>query len=251
MKSLALVAYGLVLTVILLSCGNQENEQLRVENDSLRNELTSRHEIVAVMRDVKSLIDSIDASRQVLRIDLNEGMPYDQFSSRLKNIHAYVKETSGKLAAMEKELKESNHLASAYLMMVDALQSELQIRMKEVSNLESMVEQYRSENKGLLETVKLQQTEMTEMQKQIALKQHELELLNAKVEEMVSTFKMTEADAVYARAQAVEQAADKTRLAPKRKRETYKEALELYTKALTLGKKEASQKITELEKKVK
>jgi hypothetical protein len=250
MKLFAVVSPVVITTLLLFSCGTKENEQLRAENDSLKHELNSKHEIVAVMRDVKSLIDSIDASRQVLRIDLNEGMPYEQFSSRLKNINSYVKETSSKLATMEKELKESKHLTNAYLMMVDALQSELQIRMKEVSNLEAMVEQYRAENKGLVQTVQLQQAEMNQMQQKINAKQHELDLLTAKVTEMVSTFKMSEADAIYARAQAVEQAASKTRLAPKRKKETYKEALELYQKALSLGKKEAQEKINALSKKV-
>jgi hypothetical protein len=250
MKQFA-IFFTLAGFILLFSaCGSKENEQLRAENDSLKSELNTKHEIVAVMRDVKVLIDSIDASRQVLRIDLNEGMPYDQFSSRLKNINSYVKQTSSKLAAMAKELKESKHLSSAYLMMVDALQSELQIRMKEVNNLEAMVEQYRTENKGLVKTVQLQQTEMNQMQQKITDKQRELDLLNAKVTEMVSTFKMSEADAVYARAQAVEQAALKTRLAPKRKKETFKEALELYQKALSLGKKEAQEKINALSKKI-
>jgi hypothetical protein len=250
MKLFAILSPLFAFTLLLSACGSKENEQLRAENDSLKHELDSKHQVVAVMREVKSLIDSIDASRQVLRIDLNEGMPYDKFSARLKDINSYVKETSSKLATMEKALKKSNHLSSAYLMMVDALQSELQIRTKEVNNLESMVEQYRSENKGLVQTVQLQQAEMNQMQQKINAKQRELDLLTAKVTEMVSTFKMSEADAVYARAQAVEQAAIKTRLAPKRKKETYKEALELYKKALSLGKKEAQEKITALSKKV-
>jgi hypothetical protein len=52
------------------------------------------------------------------------------------------------------------------------------------------------------------------------------------------------------RAQAVEEAANRTKLAPKKKKDTLKEAIELYKKALSLGKTEAQDKITELEKKI-
>jgi hypothetical protein len=49
----------------------------------------------------------------------------------------------------------------------------------------------------------------------------------------------------------VEEAANRTKLAPRKKKETYKEAIELYKKALSMGKQEAQDKITALEKKVK
>jgi len=48
----------------------------------------------------------------------------------------------------------------------------------------------------------------------------------------------------------VEEAANRTKLAPKKKKETYKEAIELYKKALSLGKTEAQAKIDALNKKI-
>jgi len=246
-----ILPFALVLVFLLSACDFKENERLRVENDSLRKELDTRHTMVGVMRDVKGLIDSIDASRHVLRADLNEGMSYNNFSSRLKNINDYVKKTADKLKSVEKQLRSSNKKASAYLLMMDALKSELEIRVQEVNSLEAAVAQYKAENKGLVETVKLQQTEMAEMQNKIEAKQQELSILEAKVTELVDNFKVSEAEAYYARAKAVEEAANKTRLAPRRKKETYREALELYKKALSLGKKEARKNITSLEKKIK
>ena len=53
-----------------------------------------------------------------------------------------------------------------------------------------------------------------------------------------------------ARAQAVEEAANRTKLAPRKKKDTYKEALELYKKSVSLGKAEAQAKVDELEKKL-
>jgi chromosome segregation ATPase len=233
----------------LASCNQKENQILRAENDSLRGELVSRNDMVAVMKDVKFLIDSIDVSRKALRNDLGDGMTYDNFTTRLRDINSYVKNTQDRLTKVEKQLGKSDRNANAYLMMVDALKSELSIRIQEVASLESAVSEFKKES--LMNQVKLQQTEMAEMQNKIEAKQEELAILDAKVKEMVGTFKMTEADAYFARAQAVEEAANRTKLAPRKKKETYRESLELYKKALSLGKKEAQSKIRNLEKKVK
>jgi chromosome segregation ATPase len=243
---------GILISIFALaSCKQEENRMLRAENDSLRGELVSRNDMVAVMKDVKFLIDSIDLSRKSLRADLHDGMSYDNFTGRLRDINSYVKETQSRLTKVERQLGKTNKNASAYLMMVDALKSELSIRIQEVASLETAVSEYKKENEGLVNQVKLQQTEMADMQQKIEEKQQELAILDAKVKEMVGTFKMTEADAYFARAQAVEEAANRTKLAPRKKKETYREALELYKKALSLGKKEAKARITKLEAKVK
>ena len=59
--------------------------------------------------------------------------------------------------------------------------------------------------------------------------------------------KVSEADAYFLRAMAIETAADRTRLAPRKKKQTLREALELYKKAASLGKEEATAKISQLE----
>lgn len=240
----------LLVFFILSSCGTSEIEKLRAENDSLRNELETRHSMVVIMNDVKTLLDSIDENRNVLHADLNEGTTHENFTKRLTSINDYVKKTSEKLSSIEKELKTSQHENTAYEMMVHALKDELHIRVEEIHSLEQAVNKYRSENKGLIQTVKLQQDELAEMQNKINAKQQELSLLQAKVDELVENFKMSEAEAFYARAKSVEEAARRTRLAPHKKRETYKESLELYKKAFSLGKVEAKANIEALEKKL-
>ena len=102
-----------------------------------------------------------------------------------------------------------------------------------------------------MEKIKLKESEVNGINIQISTKQQELYLLEAKIEAMVKSFKVTEADAYYARARAVEEAANRTKLAPGKKRETYKEALELYKRSLSLGKEEAKADIADLEKKIK
>lgn len=247
MKTHIILFFG----VLSLAACNKEAERLKAENDSLRNELNTRYSVVVTMRDVKVLIDSIDHSRNVLKVDLDQGTTYEDFSERLKDINQYVIKTEEKLSSIENELRQTKGEASAYMMMVAALKDELLIRADEISKLEEQVNNYKSENKGLIQTVKVQQEELTDMHTQIAVKQQELSLLEAKVTELVDNFQVSEAEAFYARAKAVEEAANRTKLAPNKKKETYREALELYKKALSLGKAEAQEKITLLEKKVK
>jgi chromosome segregation ATPase len=241
---------AMLITLVLSSCGSSEIERLRAENDSLRHELENRLSMVTVMNDVKSLLDSIDENRNVLHMDLKEGTTHDNFQKRLSSINDYVKKTTDKLSSIEKELKSSQHENTAYEMMVSALKDELHIRVEEVQSLEKAVDKYKTENKGLIQMVKLQQDELSEMQSKINVKQQELSLLQAKVDELVENFKVSEAEAYYARAKSVEEAARRTRLAPHKKRETYRESLELYKKAFSLGKVEAKANIEALEKKV-
>jgi chromosome segregation ATPase len=240
-----------VTSIIFPGCNSKEVARLQMENDSLRYQLDTRYSVVETMKDIKVLLDSIDVSRKALHVNLYEGTSVQDVASRLTNINQYVKQTEEKIGKIEKDLKSTTGKASAYLMLVDALKDELSIRASEVDELAAQVNNYKEENKGLVKTVKLQENEMSKMQSQIAVKQQELMLIEAKVTELVQNFKVSEAEAVFARAQAVEEAAKRTKLAPQKKKATYKEALELYKKALSLGKSEATTKIAELEKKIK
>jgi chromosome segregation ATPase len=247
---LKILAPSLVLLLLIAGCNSKELTRLQLENDSLRSELASRYTVLASLKDVRGLLDSIDASRSSLRNDLNEGTSFDDFSTRLKNINQFVKLSEEKINTITNALKSSKHEASAYLMLVDALKSEVQLRVDEIVKLEEGVSKYKDENAGLLQRIKLKEDEVNDINIKISNKQQELYILEAKIEAMVKAFKVTEADAYYARARAVEEAARRTKLAPNKKRETYKEALELYKRSLSLGKKEAKDDIANLEKKV-
>ena len=72
-------------------------------------------------------------------------------------------------------------------------------------------------------------------------------LIEARVQELMIQSKVSEAEAYFTRAQAIEKAADRTKLAPRKRKETIREAIDLYKKALSMGKTEAEAKITELE----
>lgn len=241
----------LLVIAILAGCNSKEVARLQSENDSLRNELTSRYNVLTSLTDVKVLLDSIDANRNSLRTDLSEGTSYEEFATRLKDINEFVKMSEDKINLIQSALKNSRNEASAYLMLVDALKSEVQIHVDEIAKLSEEVTKYKEENQGLIETIELKEDEVKQINIKITEKQQELLLLESRIEAMVKSFKVTEADAYYARARAVEEAANRTRLAPQKKRDTYKEALELYKRSLSLGKEEARKDITNLEKKIR
>src|SRR5688572_31553092 len=103
----------------------EEIARLQAENDSLRNELATSQNMLFTFKDVSSLIDSIDISRNELRVNIVEGTPYTDYTERLREINDYVKRSEDKISALEKKLKSSNHESGAYEMMVAALKDEL------------------------------------------------------------------------------------------------------------------------------
>lgn len=249
---LKLAKHSIMIVAILMSgCNSKELARLRTENDSLRNELATRHNLLTGLTDIKVLLDSIDANRNSLRSNLSEGTSYEDFTARLRDINEFVKLSEEKIDLIQNALKESKHEAGAYLMLVDALKSEVKIRMEEIVKLEEEVSRYQQENQGLQQQIRLKEDEVKDINIKISEKQQELLLLEARVEAMIKNFKVTEADAYYARARAVEEAARRTKLAPGKRRETYREALELYKRSLSLGKQEAKKDIANLEKKLK
>jgi chromosome segregation ATPase len=242
--------YLSVIPVLMLSCGDPEKETLRSQVDSLKRELETSQEMAETLTEVGTLMDSIDASRQLLRVNMVEGTTYDDYASRMKDLNSYVQETQNKIQSLERSLKDSKANSSLYANTIKKLKADLLTRTEEIAALQQQVEKYRSENENLINTVGLQEAEIADKQSQIEAKSQELALIEARVQEIMIQSKMSEADAYFTRAQAVEEAANRTRLAPKKKKETLKEAVELYKKALSLGKADAQAKITELEKRL-
>ena len=242
--------YLLPIVSLLLSCDNKEKETLKKKVDSLNIELERSYQMSETLTEVGNLMDSIDASRQLLRVNMVEGTTYTNYAERMKDLNNYVKETQNKIEALEKSLKSSKANANAFSRTIKKLKAELETRTQEISMLQEQVEKYRNENQNLVTTVELQDAEISDKQALIEAKNQELALIEARVQELMIQSKVTEADAYFTRAVAVEEAANRTKLAPRKKKQTLKEAVELYKKALSLGKNEAQAKINELEKKL-
>lgn len=247
MKKLLIV---MPVALLMAACGGKETAQLQSQVDSLRSELETSQQLTQTLQEVGVLMDSIDANRQLLRVNMVEGTTYDNYTSRMKDLNNYVKDTEDKIAELEKALKKSKGNASTYAKTIKKLKADLESKNEEIASLQLQVEKYRNENQNLIQTVELQESELSEKNDELAAKRSELALIEARIQELMIQSKMSESDAYFARAVAVEEAANRTKLAPKKKKETYKEAMELYKKAESLGNTEAAAKISELSKKI-
>lgn len=239
-----------VVAIAIAGCNTKEKAELQSKVDSLTVELETSQRMARTLDDVGILMDSIDASRQLLRVNMVEGTTYDNYTSRMKDLNNYVRETEDKISELERQLKKSKSSAAAFSKMIKKLKEELVSKSEEIALLQEKVEMQRNENENLNQTIKLQEDELLDKEAQIRAKEEELALIEVRIQELMINSKVSEADAYYARAQAVEETANRTVLAPKKKKASYKEAIDLYRKALSLGKKEAQAKITALEKKI-
>jgi DNA repair exonuclease SbcCD ATPase subunit len=245
------ILFALSASALLMSCGGGENAKLKTEVDSLRSALQENQQFVETLQDVGVLMDSIDANRQLLRVNMVEGTTYDDYTSRMKDINNYVKDTQSKIEDLEKALKKSKGATNAFASTIKKLKADLEQRNTEIAQLQSNVEQLKNENQNLITTVGLQEAELSDKEGQIMAKQQELALIEARIQELMLQSKMSEADAYFERGKAIEEAANRTKLAPRKKKETLREALELYKKSVSLGKADAQAKVDEIQKRLK
>ena len=246
-KLLIIMSFGALLT----GCNQAENTKLKSQVDSLQVELQTSQEMAKTLQEVGTMMDSIDQSRQLLRMNMVEGTTFTDYNARMKDLNNYVKDTQSKISDLEKSLKKSKANANAFSATVKKLKADLEQKNGQIALLQQKVDELGNQNENMKITIDMQEAELNDKQTQIETKTQELALIEAKIQELMIQSKMTEADSYYARAQAVEEAANRTKLAPRKKKDTLKEALELYKKSLSLGKTEAQAKIDELEKRVK
>jgi chromosome segregation ATPase len=225
----------------------QENEQLRLENEELRAELQRAELTEVVLEEVGIMMDSIDEARNALRLDLEAGTSYDDYLQRMQEIREYVEESEAKITQLEKEISLTSSEGRRRMNLITQLKKDLAETTLEVEKMRSTVESYKGVNRELVKLVDMQEAELKDMEDEIEQKTGELELIENKIQELMRSAQMSEADAYFARAEAMEEAANRTKLAPRKKKATYAEALELYKKALAYGRSDAEPKIKELE----
>jgi uncharacterized protein (DUF3084 family) len=236
---------GITVIGMLWGCGNEEKERaLQTQIDSLQTELQTSQETAQTLQDVGVLIDSIDASRQLLRTDMVEGTSYKNYKERLAGISAYIKESQDKIAELEKSAKKSKGYAST----IKRLKADIEARTQQIAMLEEEVSKVRTENQSLARTVSQRDSTISVNSETIRVREENLAAMESRVQEMNIQSKNDQANAYYAQALALEKAAQRTKFAPRKKKDTKREALELYKMALSLGKTEAQAKVEELEK---
>jgi chromosome segregation ATPase len=235
---------------ILSACGGSKADLERQQStiDSLQAQLSTTLITMETLQQVGAWMDSIDTGRERLELSLESGIKSDDFVARMESINKYVKDSERKIAELESALGKSSSQAQSYAGTISRLRKQLQEKNDEVAELQSMVTRYRSENQDLISAVTMREEELKQKDTEIEIKRQELRLLENRITSLLEAAQVNQADALFARAEAIEEAARRTRLAPNKKRETFLEALDLYRQANNLGHPEAQAKIDELQK---
>ncbi|HEY0744643.1 MAG TPA: hypothetical protein VGD40_24415 [Chryseosolibacter sp.] len=233
------------IVVFCFACNTKKIDHLTAENDSLRLELQKAKSMVAKIEVLAMQIDSMEGLHQVAFGAVEGKLLHEAMASKIGSINTHVIAMDKNIQSLQRQLRSSRHENTAYVMMMDAVKSELEIRVSEVAVLEGSIADVEQTNE---EIIKEKEQAVTQLLSQVNEKQLALAGLEDRLHKLEITFRNAEAEAVYARAVAVEESARKTRLAPARKREALTEALELYKKAKALGKAEAHLNIEALEK---
>ena len=253
-SNLMTIRFILLVSVVSALSGcvkSTESDKLQSELDSLRNELQSSQEMARTLNEVGVLMDSIDASRQALRLNMVEGTTYDIYVNRLEGLNSYVRETQNKINDLEKALKKSKSSANAFSQTIKKLKADVERKDREISELTATLEKVRNENDNLVRVTEMQELDLLDKQSQIEARRQELASLEQRIEKLLQDSQVSEADGLYARAKSVEETANRTKLAPKKKKASLKEALELYKKSSSLGNAKAKADVDRLTKELK
>jgi chromosome segregation ATPase len=197
---------------------------------------------------VGTLLDSIDANRGLVETNLSQEFSDENYVARLSQINRYVKSSYDKITSLEEKLRKSKASGSDYLATIKKLKNDLGEREQKIGELTAQVEAYQEETATLMNTVALQGAELSDKMDLLAARQQEVTKLQTDIQKLITSSQISLADAYYAQAEALEEAARRTKLAPRKKKKTQAEALELYRLALVTGKTEAQKKVEELEK---
>lgn len=235
------------IAVLLTACGVEEKQQLQSEVDSLRFELRTNQQMVQTLNEIGAMMDSIDVNRQTLRVNVVEGLQHDDYVSRMEGLKKYVNDTQNKIEELEATLRKSKSSNRAFLASIKKLKSEIESQTLQITELTATIDKVKADNETLVKITETQGLDILEKQKQIETKTQEVALLEQRIDEVTTKSRETEAEGYLARARAVEEIANRTKLAPKKKKATLNQSLELYRKAVSLGSKEAKNEIERLE----
>ena len=241
--------FGLMIIVsgFLVSCDTKEKAELQKKVDSLSVQLASSREVEKSMNEVGILLDSIDASRKSLKVEMVEGSSYADYVTRLQQLNTYIKETETKLANLEKATKNSSKASASA---VRRLKADLEKQSQEIIDLELQIATARNENTALWTKVNQKDSLLSIRDQVIKVNQSDIVSLEKLVNDTQSENKLAVANLYFDQAKALELAAERTHFAARKKKETRREALELYKLAQSLGNMEAQARIDDLEKKL-
>jgi hypothetical protein len=242
MKQTHLILFA---AIVLTGCGTKERAHLKIQIDSLNTVILQNTEAEATLDSVGILLDSIDASRDALRVNMIEGITYADYIGRLKQINAHIKDSQATIAALEVGRKKSKYISATT---IKRLRTDLDASASQILELQLQVAELRQNNDSQFMRLMKKDSIISSKDEVIRLKSEAVATLEGLVQDIDEQNRIKVANLYFDQAHALEAVADRTQFAPRRRNETRREALELYRLSLSLGNLKAQEKIDNLEK---
>lgn len=239
-----LILAGLVMVVACQSPDqnkNVRNKNVRLEQqlDSVSQELELTRQALMDSRQVKALLDSIDASRKITTRSFDTGTEEQNNLNRLNDLNEYVKDIDLKMDQMEKSVRYVNSMAASLL----KLQADIQARTQRIAQLEA--EAKKSPTSIPTPSHILQHKDST-LAAFVKNCQQDIAVLQRAMEEIHKKNSLATANLYYKQAEALVAMSENVNTASKRKL-VKREALEMYKISHSLGMQAAQKKISVLE----
>ncbi|MDH5474428.1 MAG: hypothetical protein OEX22_01930 [Cyclobacteriaceae bacterium] len=243
MKYFFIISSSLLLGFYSCTKSTENYEELSLKYDSILVSNSAAQNTINSLEEIANIIDSIDEKYDDLNFDLEVGTEYASYTDKMNKIMKYVENAEATIANLENKLgKEASIITN--------IKKNLSLKTAKVKELEQAVESLNDKNEKLFNLITVQGQTIHNKAMELELKTQEVALIQAHIEELLISAKVNEANAFYARAEALEEAANRTQLAPRKKKETLRQALELYRQSFQNGNKAAAAKIEKLQQRL-
>jgi chromosome segregation ATPase len=238
----------LLSAVVLSACSKPETtvdgEKLQAKIDSLQNALEVTNYSVGLLGQIGTYMDSIDANRKWVQLNLETGLSQDDYIARMKNINQYVQKAEWTISELEKT-------RSAYTAQVKRLKKQIAEKDEEIKSLQILVAQTQADKAQLEQTLTLTETELVMSQLEQDITEEELVKANTQAQALMQKVQLTRAESLYSQGENMEELASSIQFAPNRKRQALEDALKYYTESKELGYEPAAAKVEAVKAKLK
>ena len=111
---ITIIASLFIAVLFVKTDASRKEVELQTEIDSMQIELQTKEKMAENLNEIGRLMDSIDANRESLRLNVLEGISNDDYVKRMQGLKSYVKNTETKIEELEAALKKSKSSNYAY-----------------------------------------------------------------------------------------------------------------------------------------
>ncbi len=220
------------------------NEQLTSKIDSLQSALSTNAYTVNLIDQIGQYMDSIDANRNWIKLNLEEGLAEEDYIGRMKQLNQYVQKAEWTIAELEKS-------KSAYGAQLSRLKAQLGLKDQEIVSLQESIAQYQIQNSKLQDMLVMTETDLLAANLDLEDARKDLKYSEVRISELTAKVQLTEAESYYARGEGMEALAKRIQFAPRKKKQALLDAVDLYNQSLALGYAPAGQRVDEVKAQLK